>query len=345
MSNFQAIWLIARREAKERARSKAFLASTAVTVLLLGAVVTIVALTHSGPPRFDVALVGDSPAGLTETLNAAAIASNALIDYSDLEDREAIADAIALGDLDAAVLDDDTILLGPNPSAALQTILEIGLRQSRLIERLEDADHDEPFLTQPDHGGRCERLNTETLGGDRTKHDSGEARRCVVEEHANRNGSVDRVEQVGLGSHHRDATRLCLWYQVGAINVGVDIDYIRRRLHRTDATDHVDRFVREYGVASSDAGTSLNGEQVGAETLQLGEQLRLGGLAQSQHRNHGTDADHDPQGREGGSQRSGSGADRGRSSQVRRVELAPEISISHPMSCFGWSDAMSPSRS
>ena len=139
MSNFQAIWLIARREAKERARSKAFLASTAVTVLLLGAVVTIVALTHSGPPRFDVALVGDSPAGLTETLNAAAIASNALIDYSDLEDREAIADAIALGDLDAAVLDDDTILLGPNPSAALQTILEIGLRQSRLIERLEDA--------------------------------------------------------------------------------------------------------------------------------------------------------------------------------------------------------------
>ncbi|MEE9581516.1 MAG: ABC transporter permease [Acidimicrobiia bacterium] len=147
MSNFQAIWLIARREAKERARSKAFLASTAVTVLLLGAVVTIVALTDSGPPRFDVALVGDSPTGLTETLNAAAIASNALINYSDLEDREAIADAIELGDLDAAVLDDDTILLGPNPSTTLQTILEIGLRQSRLIERLEDAGLEPDALT------------------------------------------------------------------------------------------------------------------------------------------------------------------------------------------------------
>ncbi len=47
MKGLRATWLIASREAKERARSKAFLASTIVTVLLLGGVVTVVALSDT----------------------------------------------------------------------------------------------------------------------------------------------------------------------------------------------------------------------------------------------------------------------------------------------------------
>ena len=86
MNGLTATWLIARREAKERARSKAFLASTIVTVLLLGAVVTVVVLTDTGPPSYNIALVGESPTGLTAALNAAAVASDALIDFSDLAD-------------------------------------------------------------------------------------------------------------------------------------------------------------------------------------------------------------------------------------------------------------------
>ncbi len=146
MNGLRATWLIARREAKERARSKAFLASTIVTVLLLGAVVTVVVLTDSGPPSYNIALVGESPTGLTAALNAAAVASDALIDFSDLADPEAIADAIDVGELDGAIVDADTILLGDSSTGGLQGILEAGLGQSLLIERLQSTGLDPAVL-------------------------------------------------------------------------------------------------------------------------------------------------------------------------------------------------------
>ena len=155
MSGLRSTWLVARREAKERAKSKAFLASTAVTVLLLGAVVAVVALTDSGPPEYEVAIIGDSPIGLDSTLRAAAIASDSLITFSGLTDRAAIADAIEDGELDGAVLDNDTILLGSSPPGGLQTLLEIGLRQSRFIDRLEAAGLDQETIASmlgPDSG-------------------------------------------------------------------------------------------------------------------------------------------------------------------------------------------------
>lgn len=139
MRGWAATWLVARREAQERAKSKAFLASTAITVLLLGAVVAVLALADSGPPTYEVAYVGDSPPALPRSVDAAAVAVDALVQRSPLEDREAIADALERGELDAAVLDDDTILFGPDHPGALETILEIALRQTRLIDRLEDA--------------------------------------------------------------------------------------------------------------------------------------------------------------------------------------------------------------
>jgi ABC-2 type transport system permease protein len=132
-------WLVARREAKERAKSKAFLASTAITVLLLGAVVTVIALTDTGPPTYSVAYVGDSPPGLAASVDAAAVASDALINRSPLTNRTAIANALESGELDAAVLDDDTILFGTSRIGELESILEIALRQSRLIQELSDA--------------------------------------------------------------------------------------------------------------------------------------------------------------------------------------------------------------
>jgi ABC-2 type transport system permease protein len=145
MSGLRATWLIARREAKERARSKAFLASTIVTVLLLGAVVTVVVLTDTGPPSYNVALVGDSPTGLAAALSAAAVASDSLIDFSDLDDPEAIADAIDLREIDGAIVDADTILLNDS-AGGLQRILETGLNQSLFVERLEATGLDPAML-------------------------------------------------------------------------------------------------------------------------------------------------------------------------------------------------------
>lgn len=167
MNGLRATWLIARREATERARSKAFLASTIVTVLLLGAVVTVVALTDTGPPNYNIALVGESPTGLTAALNAAAVASDALIDFSDLADPEAIADAIDVGEIDGAIVDADTILLGDGSTGGLRRILEAGLGQSLLVERLESTGLDPALLAsilEPDTNVRIVAPQTEENG-------------------------------------------------------------------------------------------------------------------------------------------------------------------------------------
>ena len=167
MNGLRATWLIARREATERARSKAFLASTIVTVLLLGAVVTVVALTDTGPPNYNIALVGESPTGLTAALNAAAVASDALIDFSDLADPEAIADAMDVGEIDGAIVDADTILLGDGSTGGLRRILEAGLGQSLLVERLESTGLDPALLAsilEPDTNVRIVAPQTEENG-------------------------------------------------------------------------------------------------------------------------------------------------------------------------------------
>lgn len=142
MSMLRDTVLVATREARERARSKAFLASTILTVLLLGAVIVVANLVDSGPPRYGVALVGDNPITLSRTVDAAAVASGALVDVSDLRDPGAVADAIDAGELDAAVMDGSTILLAEDASGQLRTILEIGVRQSAFIEALEETGLD-----------------------------------------------------------------------------------------------------------------------------------------------------------------------------------------------------------
>lgn len=139
MSTMRDTMLIATREARERARSKAFLASTVLTVLLLGAVIVVASLVDSGPPRFGVAFVGDNPPSLARTIDAAAVTSGALVDTSDLTDPGAVADALDEGTIDAAVLDGSTILLAENAPDQLRTILEIGLRQSAFIGALQGA--------------------------------------------------------------------------------------------------------------------------------------------------------------------------------------------------------------
>jgi ABC-2 type transport system permease protein len=167
MNGLRATWLIARREATERARSKAFLASTIVTVLLLGAVVTVVVLTDTGPPSYNIALVGESPTGLTAALNAAAVASDALIAFSDLADPEAIADAIDVGEIDGAIVDAHTILIGDASTGGLRKILETGLGQSLLVERLESTGLDPALLAsilEPDTNVRIVAPKTEENG-------------------------------------------------------------------------------------------------------------------------------------------------------------------------------------
>jgi ABC-2 type transport system permease protein len=137
MSTLHDTLLVARREASERARSKAFLASTALTLLMLGFVIAIIVIADDGPPRYDVGVVGDTPAALRDALEAAATSTGALIDLTDFDDPAAVADALDAGDLDAAVVGGSTILLPADASGQLESILDIGTRQAAFLAALE----------------------------------------------------------------------------------------------------------------------------------------------------------------------------------------------------------------
>lgn len=128
--------LVARREATERAKSKAFLASTILTIFMVGFVIALIVLTDDGPPQYAVGLVGDTPAALTESATAAAVSSGALLDVLRLDDAEAAADALDAGDVDAVVLDAGTILLTDDAPGQLESILDIALRQARFLDAL-----------------------------------------------------------------------------------------------------------------------------------------------------------------------------------------------------------------
>ena len=131
MSALRASLLVAGREARERARSKAFLASTALTILMLGFVVAVVVLTDDGPPDYDVGLVGESPPSLAASIDAAATSAGAILDTVAYTDPAAVADALDAADLDAAIIDDTTILLAEDAPRQLEAILDIALRQAR----------------------------------------------------------------------------------------------------------------------------------------------------------------------------------------------------------------------
>jgi len=139
MSGWRATLLVATREARERARSKAFLASTVITVLLLGVVVAVVTLTDTGPPHYGVGIVGTSPTALRNSINSAAVSSGALVDIGTFSDPAAAADALDSGEIDAVVLDGEAILLAEDASRQLQTIVELGLQQASFIEALQSS--------------------------------------------------------------------------------------------------------------------------------------------------------------------------------------------------------------
>lgn len=139
MSSLRDTILVARREATERARSKAFIVSTAITVLLIGGGAAAVAMTDTGPPQYRVGIVGTAPAALEAALDAAADATGALVDGSSYADREAVADAFDAGGLDAAIVDGSAILLASDAPAQIEAIVGAALREARFVDALQAA--------------------------------------------------------------------------------------------------------------------------------------------------------------------------------------------------------------
>jgi ABC-2 type transport system permease protein len=105
MSRIRSTWLVARREILERGRSRGYLLSLVVTLVLLGAGFGIPVLLGSGGQTLKVGVIGEAPAQLEPTITAAAAAysEDATVTFTDYPDRASAEAALTKGDIDAAL--------------------------------------------------------------------------------------------------------------------------------------------------------------------------------------------------------------------------------------------------
>jgi len=143
MSAGRDVYLVAQREVRERVRSRAFVVSTAFTLLLvLGVLAVLAFFSDRPPPAYHVGIVGESSPGLRGALDLAAAANGALVSTEPLADRAAAEGALRREDVDAALFDDGTILLARRGNPDLESMLTVALRQAAFVERLAEAGLD-----------------------------------------------------------------------------------------------------------------------------------------------------------------------------------------------------------
>ncbi|MCU0280604.1 MAG: ABC transporter permease [Acidimicrobiia bacterium] len=143
MSASRDVYLVALREVRERTRSRAFIVSTAFTLLLVMGVLGAMAFfADRPPPAYAVGVVGPRPPGLDGALSLAATGSGALLSTESLPDRAAAEAALAEDRIDAALLPGGTILVERRSSPDLESLLTFALRQAGFVARLAEAGID-----------------------------------------------------------------------------------------------------------------------------------------------------------------------------------------------------------
>jgi ABC-2 type transport system permease protein len=157
----RAIFLSARREIRERLRSRAFLISTGIQVAVVVAIVVIAAVTGGDDAdKFDVGYVGAESRAVVESARAQQAGFDAEVTPREFSDEAAARAAVDGDDVDAAVAG-ESIYARPAPSEVLVSMLqsasgdvrgEASLRSEGLSQARIRAALDPPPLTVAEVG-------------------------------------------------------------------------------------------------------------------------------------------------------------------------------------------------
>jgi ABC-2 type transport system permease protein len=127
----RATALVARREIRERLRSRAFLVSTLVALLLVGASTAIPAI-GSGEPSYLLAVTGPAPQGLGAALRRASAPFDVKVRLRVLGSPAEGRQGLKAKDIDALLLlRDDRLLFRADVDAKLATIADTAVRALR----------------------------------------------------------------------------------------------------------------------------------------------------------------------------------------------------------------------
>ena len=137
----RGLWIVMRREVVERVRSKAFLVSTGLTILLVGGLVAAIAFAanDSGPASYRVGLVGESSPTLNTALQLSASATGSLVSTQPFGSVESARQAVENEAIDAAIVPPDLVIVQQLGGSRIESILTIALEQNRFIDRLQEA--------------------------------------------------------------------------------------------------------------------------------------------------------------------------------------------------------------
>lgn len=136
MTPRRAVSLTARRELRERLRSRAFRASVALQLAIVLVIVAVSALSgDDGPQSYEV---GVSGAAATQLVNGLASQSSPdfTIGAEDVEGEAAAREQVAGGELDAAVVD-ERLIVGPDTDEQLSALIQEAAARSESTSALE----------------------------------------------------------------------------------------------------------------------------------------------------------------------------------------------------------------
>ncbi len=142
MSTTRTIWLVARRELRERATTKGYLIGTGITLLLvIGVIIGPTLFGGDGGDDLRLGVVGEAPAELEPQL-AASTSADTDIAVTSFADRDAATLAIEEGDIDAALVDGVELVADGQPDQTLRGAVEAALQAAAFSDGLAEAGID-----------------------------------------------------------------------------------------------------------------------------------------------------------------------------------------------------------
>ena len=137
MSGRRQIYLAARREIRERGRSRAFLASTVIQLIVVLGVIVLAGLTGGEDKEtYAVGAIGETPVAIVEQASQLSAGLGIEIDGSQPDDDAAARQAVEDDELDALVTDAG-VTTGQSPPPALSAALQAAARDVNGVAALE----------------------------------------------------------------------------------------------------------------------------------------------------------------------------------------------------------------
>jgi ABC-2 type transport system permease protein len=145
MSPARIVRLVARREVRERLRSKEMVVSTLISLAVIAVIVLAAGAADSGGPSFDVGTVGERPAQVAAVMDDLAggedgrsSSDGVELDVRQVEDRAEAERLVGDGDLDAVIVDDG-VLVGEELDRELGALVQAAHREVAIAEALSTA--------------------------------------------------------------------------------------------------------------------------------------------------------------------------------------------------------------